>query len=105
MTVVISAYLDTLTVTVLVFCLLFLHLRIKVLSVQRGSASSPCFSALISMGAMVSDWLMAAGQSKLLRLVLYLAINAASLSLLPSLSPWCFPLPLIPQHSAHLGKD
>lgn len=57
--------------------------------------------SLISMGAMGCDWLVAAGQSKLLRPALSLAVNARSLSF--HLSPLCFPLPLLAQHSAHLG--
>lgn len=57
--------------------------------------------SLISMGAMGCDWLVAAGQSKLLRPALSLAVNALSLSF--HLSPLCFPLPLLAQHSAHLG--
>lgn len=50
----------------------------QLLSVSFAAGNSV---SLISMGAMGSDWLMAAGQSKLLRPALHLAINALSFSL------------------------
>lgn len=91
-----------------------IHHRIEGLSVPTFQPLSVCFLALlslysdtllISMGAMRCDWLVAAGQSKLLRPALYLAINALSLSLFPSLTPMCFLFPLLPQHSGHLGRE
>ncbi len=69
--------------------------------------------SLISVGANGCDWHVAAGQSKLLRPALYLAITAFSLSLSlppalspsPSPSPSCFLLHPLPQQSlAHLGR-
>ena len=66
---------------------------------------SRALSLVLSLIFYGSDWLMAPGQSKLLRPALYLAVNALSPFSFPSLSPSCSLLPLLPQHSAHLGRE
>lgn len=60
------------------------------------------------MGGMGCDWLVASGQSKLLRPALYLAVNALSLSLSFHLSlilVFSTSSSLLPQQSAHLGRE